>query len=72
MGNNVAPGRTRTSRDFKDGDGSLGILEGHMSGIKYDGTQMYRYWMRDDVQGEASFALQVPRLFYWIIHNIQR
>ncbi|MCS3305833.1 hypothetical protein NXV52_23270 [Bacteroides faecis] len=27
-----------------------------MSGIKYDGTQMYRYWMRDDVQGEASFA----------------
>ena len=39
------------------GDGSLGILEGHTSTIYYDGTQQYRYWMRADVQGEASMAL---------------
>ena len=56
MGNGIAPVGPELPRNFKDGDGSLGILEGHMSGIKYDGTQMYRYWMRDDVQGEASFA----------------
>lgn len=56
MGDGVAPVGPELPSNFKDGDGSLGILEGHMSGIKYDGTQMYRYWMRDDVQGEASFA----------------
>lgn len=39
------------------GDGSLGILEGHTSTIYYDGTQQYRYWIRADVQGEASMAL---------------
>jgi hypothetical protein len=39
------------------GDGSLGILEGHVSNINYDGTQQYRYWMRADVQGEVAYAL---------------
>lgn len=39
------------------GDGSLGILEGHTSTILYDGSQTYRYWMRADVQGEASMTL---------------
>ena len=27
-----------------------------MSGIYHDGKQQYRYWMRDDVQGESSYA----------------
>jgi len=39
------------------GDGSLGILEGHTSTVLYDGSQLYRYWMRADVQGEASMTL---------------
>lgn len=48
------------------GDGSLGILEGHTSTIYYDGTQQYRYWMRADVQGEASMALAAAGDF---LHN---
>lgn len=42
--------------DIKDGDGSLGVLEGHCSFIYHDGKQKYRYWMRNDVQGESSMA----------------
>lgn len=45
------------SQTKPNGDGSLGILEGHTSTIYYDGSQQYRYWMRADVQGEASMAL---------------
>lgn len=43
--------------EMPNGDGSLGIIEGPMSSINYDGTQQSRYWMRADVQGEASMAL---------------
>ncbi|RPE09214.1 hypothetical protein EGT74_19620 [Chitinophaga lutea] len=47
-----------------NGDGSLGIIEGHTSTIYYNGNQQYRYWMRADVQGEASMALAAAgRLF---------
>ncbi len=49
------------SADKPDGDGSLGIMEGHTSTINYDGTQQYRYWMRADVQGEVSMALSARR-----------
>lgn len=50
--------------DKPDGNGSLGIIEGHTSTIYYDGSQQYRYWMRADVQGEASMALAAAgRLF---------
>lgn len=45
------------AQDKPNGDGSLGIIEGHTSTIYYDGSQQYRYWMRADVQGEASMAL---------------
>lgn len=45
------------SADKPDGNGFLGIMEGHTSTINYDGTQQYRYWMRADVQGEVSMAL---------------
>lgn len=39
------------------GNGSDGILEGHASTIYYDGTEQYRYWLRNDVQGEVAFLL---------------
>ena len=43
----------------KNGDGSLGILEGHASIIRYNGKQDYRYWLRNDVQGEVAFAMMM-------------
>lgn len=39
------------------GDGCLGVLEGHMSDIQYDGKQQFRYWSRADIQGETAFLL---------------
>ncbi len=56
MGDGLAPVGPELPADMPDGDGSLGVLEGHMSSIYYDGKQQYRYWMRDDVQGESSYA----------------
>ena len=41
---------------LQNGDGSLGVIEGHMSGIDCLGKQLYRYWMRYDVQGESAYA----------------
>ena len=52
--NPVGPG---LPDDMPDGDGSLGMLEGHCSAIYEDGAQAYRYWMRADVQGESAMAL---------------
>lgn len=40
-----------------DGDGSMGIMEGHYSAVDADGRQDYRYWLRADVHGEAAMAL---------------
>jgi hypothetical protein len=40
-----------------NGDGSMGIIEGHTSTIYYTGRQQYRYWIRADVQGESGMAL---------------
>ncbi|WP_198675432.1 hypothetical protein [Pleomorphovibrio marinus] len=45
------------SRDLPNGDGSLGLLEGHSSNIYHDGSQQYRYWIRADVQGEGAYAM---------------
>ena len=42
--------------DAEYGDGTLGVLEGHCSAIYKDGRQAYRYWIRDDIQGESSMA----------------
>lgn len=56
MGDGTMPIGPGLPDKLEDGDGSLGVLEGHMSGIHHDGSQLYRYWMRDDVQGEASYA----------------
>jgi hypothetical protein len=55
--NGLKPVGPPVSSDKPNGDGSLGILEGHTSTIFYNGTQEYRYWLRADVQGEASMAL---------------
>ncbi|NER13774.1 hypothetical protein GWK08_10010 [Leptobacterium flavescens] len=44
-------------QEYPNGDGSLGILEGHASRLSYDGSQQYRYWLRADVQGETAYAL---------------
>jgi hypothetical protein len=57
QGDGSAPFGRPLERNQPDGDGSLGILEGHASNIYYDGQQQYRYWMRADVQGEVAFAM---------------
>jgi len=44
-------------QDALNGDGSLGIVEGHCSAIDADGHQTYRYSLRTDVHGEAAMAL---------------
>jgi hypothetical protein len=56
-GDGLTPVGPPITADKPNGDGTLGILEGHTSTIYYDGSQQYRYWMRADVQGEASMAL---------------
>ncbi len=38
------------------GDGSCGMIEGASSTIHTDGTQDWRYFLRDDCIGEAAFA----------------
>ena len=45
------------------GDGSMGVLEGHASIINYDGEQDYRYWIRNDVQGEVALAMNLAGLY---------
>lgn len=55
--NTFTPVGPPVSQSKPNGGGSLGILEGHTSTIYFDGSQQYRYWMRADVQGEASMAL---------------
>jgi len=43
--------------DMLHGDGSRGVMEGHGSTILADGSQLYRYFIRADVQGETSMLL---------------
>lgn len=57
QGDGTNPVGPPVDQDFPNGDGSLGLLEGHSSNIYYDGSQQYRYWIRADVQGEAAYAL---------------
>ena len=45
--------------DLPDGDGSLGVLEGHSSAVYVDGRQAYRYFMRADVHGESAMAFSL-------------
>lgn len=39
------------------GDGSRGVMEGHGSTVFADGSQLYRYFTRADVQGETAMLL---------------
>ncbi|RZM18392.1 MAG: hypothetical protein EOO88_40855, partial [Pedobacter sp.] len=57
QGDGTMPAGPPLPAGMPNGDGSLGIIEGPMSTINYDGSQQSRYWMRADVQGEASMAL---------------
>lgn len=57
QGDGEKPFGPAVSQSLPNGDGKLGLLEGHASKIYHDGKQQYRYWVRADVQGEAGFAL---------------
>lgn len=59
MGDGTMPVGPELPADAADGNGSMGILEGHCSAIYKDGRQAYRYWLRDDVQGESSMAFAI-------------
>ena len=59
QGDGLMPVGPELPADAANGDGSLGILEGHCSAIYKDGRQAYRYWLRDDVQGESSMAFSI-------------
>lgn len=59
QGDGLMPVGPSLPDDAADGDGTLGILEGHCSAIDGNGRQSYRYWMRNDVQGEVSMTFAV-------------
>lgn len=43
--------------DMLKGNGSRGVMEGHGSTVLADGSQLYRYFIRADVQGETAMLL---------------
>lgn len=57
QGDGTAPFGPPVGQDKLSGNGSEGVLEGHASTIYYDGSEQYRYWVRNDVQGEVAFLL---------------
>lgn len=57
QGDGTAPFGPSLSQELPNGDGTMGLLEGHASNIYHDGSQQYRYWIRADVQGEGAYAL---------------
>ncbi|GAA4315919.1 hypothetical protein [Compostibacter hankyongensis] len=61
--NGLKPVGPPLGQNKRNGNGSLGVLEGHTSTIYYNGTQQYRYWIRADVQGEVSMALAAAGKF---------
>lgn len=56
IGDGAMPVGPPLPADAPNGDGSMGVLEGHCSFIYHDGSQKYRYWIRNDVQGESAMA----------------
>jgi hypothetical protein len=58
----IGPG---PERNWRAGNGTLGMLEGFSSKIGPDGRQPVRYWLRNDCMGEASFAIA----FHGVIEN---
>lgn len=63
IGDGSMPVGPQVDLSLPDGDGSFGVLEGHMSDIDCKGNQSYRFWMRDDVQGESAYAMSVGAKF---------
>ncbi len=63
QGDGSKPFGPPVSQGLPNGDGSMGLLEGHASNIYHDGSQQYRFWMRADVQGEAAYALAAAGSF---------
>lgn len=57
QGDGTNPAGPPIPQHYLNGDGCLGILEGHQSYIYYDGTEQYRYWRRNDAQGETAYLL---------------
>ena len=57
QGDGTKPFGPPVDQRLPNGDGTMGLLEGHASNIYHDGSQQYRYWMRADVQGEGAYAL---------------
>lgn len=57
QGTGLSPYGKAPTQGRLTGDGCHGVLEGHGSQIKFDGTTNYRYWLRADVQGEVAFLL---------------
>lgn len=57
QGDGTSPFGPPVGHDKLYGDGCHGVLEGHASNIYYDGSEQYRYWLRNDVQGEVAFLL---------------
>ena len=43
--------------DLPVGDGTLGVLEGFSSNIRWDGSQWVRWWLRADCASETAMAL---------------
>ena len=48
-----------------EGDGSLGILEGYASGIRWDGTQLRRLPLRSDCNAESAMVLVFRCTIIW-------
>jgi hypothetical protein len=46
-------------RERPAGDGSLGVLEGFNSTIRFDGMQNVRWWRRNDCNGETAGAMAI-------------
>ncbi|RKD12794.1 hypothetical protein BCY91_11125 [Pelobium manganitolerans] len=57
QGDGLNPAGPPLSQSVPVGDGSLGVLEGHLSRIQIDGSQIYRYWMRADCNAEVAYSL---------------
>ena len=53
----IGLGGPPVDQKLPSGDGSSGVMEGHLSRIQMDGSQMYRYWIRADCNAEVAYAL---------------
>ncbi len=57
QGDGLNPAGPPLKQSVPVGDGTLGVLEGHLSRIQIDGSQIYRYWMRADCNAEVAYSL---------------